>query len=54
MSSSLSACLLRGNGGGNYSVILKDLGSSELHWTDAGVDGNHGDGDTMYAIILGH
>lgn len=54
MSSSLSACLLRSNGGGNYSVILKDLGSSELHWTDAGVDGKHGYGDTMYAIILGH
>lgn len=54
MSSSLSACLLRSNGGGNYSVILKDLGSSELHWTDVGVDGKHGYGDTMYAIILGH
>lgn len=54
MSSAFSACLIRVGGVDNYCTIIKYLGTSELHWTDAGVDGNHGNGDTMYAIILGH
>ena len=54
MSSAFSACLIRVGGVGNYSTIIKYLGTSELHWTDAGVHGEHGGGDEMYAIIIGH
>lgn len=54
MSSGLSACIVRGEGGGCYSAIINYLGSSELHWTDRGLNGNHGNGDSMYVIIIGH
>lgn len=54
MSSSLSACITRLGGVGVFSEIIKDAGSSELHWTDRGIDNNNGDGGSMYVIIIGH
>lgn len=54
MSSSLSAYLIRATGQGNFSEIVSYLGSSELHWTDIGIDGTHGNGDIMRVIIIGH
>lgn len=54
MSSSLSACITRNGGVGVYSEIIKYAGSSELHWTDQGMSGQHGNGDSTYVIIIGH
>ena len=54
MSSGLSACITRNGGAGVYSEIIRNVGSSELHWTDRGTSGTHGNGDSMYVIIIGH
>ena len=54
MSRSLSACITRLGGVGNFSAIIEYLGTSKLRWTDAGTDGRHGGGDSMYVIIIGH
>lgn len=54
MSRSLSVCITRYGGIGNFSTIIEYLGTSKLRWTDVGTDGGHGGGDTMYVIIIGH
>ncbi len=54
MSRSLSACITRFGGVGNFSAIIEYLGTSKLRWTDVGTNGGHGEGDSMYVIIIGH